>query len=104
MTDQAVVPERLLDRSLADRGPRQKPLCQFQVKNIQRCIRPEALLVADPTVGLLALVDDLLKFPRHMVVDTAQEFVAGDHYGFRSDRDIEREHFDPGHPQPIAAA
>ena len=101
MIDQAVVPKRLQDRPLTDRGPGQKPLCQLQIEVIQHCIRAEALLVADPTVGLLAFIDDLLRFPRHVVADAVRKAVTGHHDGFGSDRDVERQQFDPGYPQPV---
>ena len=91
--DQPVVPKRLQNRPLADGSSCQKPLRQLQIEVVQRRVATQALLEADPTVGLLALIDDLLRFPRHVVADPIRKAVASHHDGFRSDWNVERQHF-----------
>ena len=102
--DQPVVPKRLQNRPPADGSSCQKPLRQLQIEVVQRRVAAQALLEADPTVGLLALIDDFLRFPRHVVADPIRKAVAGHHDGFRSDWDVEHQHFDAGYPQPVGTA
>ena len=91
--DQPVVPKRLQDRPPADRSSCQKPLRQLQIEVVQRRVAAQALLEADPTVGSLALIDDFLRFPRHVVADPIRKAVPGNHDGFGSDWNVERQYF-----------
>ena len=102
--DQAVVLECLQDGTASDRRVFQEGLGEPQIQVVQRCLRPEALLVPDAAICLLALVDDLLRLADDPASDPVRESIAADHDGFGGYGDLECEDLVAPEREPLGAA